>query len=140
MKKITFTVPVHTFQVDFARVVSNIVYIQWMEIARTKLLEAVGLPIHEIWHDGVVPILTHTSIDYKRPFRLGDTVHAELWVSELRNASATMEHRFYDQHGTLMATGFQKGLFVEAATMRPHRFSLAERARFEPFLAAPDDE
>ena len=37
MKKITFTLPVYTFQIDFAGIVSNIVYIEWMEIGRLTL-------------------------------------------------------------------------------------------------------
>ena len=135
MKKITFDLPIYTFQIDFAGIVSNIVYIEWMEIGRTKLLEALGMPIHEIQKDGIVPVLTHTTIDYKRPFRLGHTVHAELWLSELRNTSATLEHRFYHPDGTLMATGRQRGLFVKGDTLRPHRLTPDERARFEPYLA-----
>ena len=140
MKKITFALPVYTFQIDFAGIVSNIVYIEWMEIGRMKLLETVGMLIHEIQQDGIAPVLTHTTIDYKRPFRLGHTVHAELWLSELRNTSATLEHRFYNQDGTLMAAGRQRGLFVKRDTLRPHWLTSEERARFEPYLATDPDE
>ena len=83
MKKITFDLPIYTFQIDFAGIVSNIVYIEWMEIGRMKLLETVGMPIHEIQEDGIVPVLTHTSIDYKRPFRLGH---------KTRNKSGVVNH------------------------------------------------
>ncbi len=134
MKKVTYELPVHTFQVDFAGVVSNIVYIQWMEIGRTKLLDEIGLAIHEVWDEGIVPVLIHTSIDYKRPYRLGDTVHAELWGSELKNTSARLEHRFYNARGDLMAAGWQRGLFVARYTLRPHRLTPEQRACFEPYL------
>ena len=134
MNKLTYKLPVHTYQVDFGGIVSNIVYVQWMEIGRTKLLEAVGMPIERIWEEGIAPVLVHTTIDYKRPFRLGDTVHAELWVSELRQTSARVEHRFYHADGTLMATGQQVGLFVNKDTLRPHRLASDERARFEAYL------
>lgn len=133
-RSLTYQVPVHTFQVDFAGVVNNTVYVQWMEIGRTKLLEAIGLPIDAAFEGGIVPVLVHTSIDYKRPFRLAETVHAELWLSELRNTSARMEHRFYGPDGDLRASGHQVGLFVDVQTMKPHRLSPTDRARFEPFL------
>ena len=140
MNKLTYKLPVHTFQVDFGGIVSNIIYVQWMEIGRTKLLEAVDMAIERIWEEGIAPVLVHTTIDYKRPFRLGDTVHAELWVSELRQTSARVEHRFHHADGTLMAAGQQVGLFVDKNTMRPHRLSPEHRARFEDYLITPEEE
>ena len=135
MNKVTFELPVHTFQVDFGGIVSNIVYVEWMEIGRTRLLEAVGMPIERIWEEGIAPVLVHTSIDYKRPFRLGDTARAEVWVSELRRTSAQVEHRFYHAgDDALMASGRQVGLFVDKHTLRPHRLAPEERARFEAYL------
>ena len=140
MSKLSYKLPVHTFQVDFGGIVSNIVYVQWMEIGRTRLLEAVDMPIERIWEDGIAPILVHTSIDYKKPFRLGDTVYAEVWVSELRQTSARVEHRFHHADGTLMATGQQVGLFVDKHTLRPHRLSAENRARFEAYLIKETEE
>ena len=140
MSKLSYKLPVHTFQVDFGGIVSNIVYVQWMEIGRTRLLEAVDMPIERIWEEGIAPILVHTSIDYKRPFRLGDTVHAGVWVSELRQTSARIEHRFHHADGTLMATGQQVGLFVDKHTLRPHRLAPEQRERFEAYLIAPEGE
>ena len=43
---------IRTFEIDFAGHVSNIVYIQWLEIARTSLLDAVGLPIPQLVDEG----------------------------------------------------------------------------------------
>lgn len=131
---LTFTEPIHTFQIDFAGVVSNIVYIQWMEIGRTKLLAAVGLPVAAMMEEGLVPVLVHTEIDYKRPYRLGEMAHVELWISALRNTSAQVDFRFRDADGTLKATGRQRGLFVSYPSLRPHRLTAEQRARFEPYL------
>jgi acyl-CoA thioester hydrolase len=135
---VRYTLPVHTFQVDFGGVVSNTVYVQWMEIGRNALLGAVRLPIERAWEQGIVPVLVHTSIDYKRPFRLAETVHAEVWISELKNTSAVMQHRFRGADGTLRATGEQVGLFVDRHTLKPHRLSDAQRALFERVVAPAD--
>jgi acyl-CoA thioester hydrolase len=134
MKKIEFELPIYTYQIDFAGHVSNIVYVQWMEMGRQKLLDAVGLPIDQIAEDGIVPILVSTEIVYKVPLYLGDRVRVEMWLSELRRASARMEHRFYRDGDILAASGSQKGLFVHRESMRPHRMSSATRAAFEPYL------
>lgn len=134
MRKISFKLEIYSYHIDFIGHVSNIVYIQWMEIGRSKLLEAVGLPVHEISKQGFVPVLVNTEITYKTPLYLGDTVHVNLWLSELRHASAVMKFCFYNGEGTLAAEGFQKGLFVDQKTMRPRRLQIEEKELFQPYL------
>ncbi|HET6567459.1 MAG TPA: acyl-CoA thioesterase [Rhodothermales bacterium] len=135
MQKIIFEERIHTFQIDFNRHVSNVVYVQWMEIGRLRLLEAVGLPIYEIDRAGFLPVLVETQITYKRPLYMGDTVRVELWLSELTNATALMEFKFLGGNGKLAAEGRQRGVFVNTGTGRPLRLSPQQRAAFEPYLA-----
>lgn len=134
MKKISLELEIYTYQIDFVGHVNNSVYIQWMEIGRTKLLEAVELPVHEIAKHGFTPVLVHTAITYKTPLYLGDAVRMELWLSELRQASAIMKFCFYNGEGTLAAEGHQKGLFVDRKTMRPRRLQPEERKLFSPYV------
>jgi acyl-CoA thioester hydrolase len=134
MQKISFDLDIYSYQIDFIGHVNNAVYIHWMEIGRTKLLEAVGMPTHEIFKQGFAPVLVQTNITYKSPLYLGDRVQIDLWLSELRNASATMQFRFYNGQQILAAEGVQKGLFVDKQTMRPRRLSLEEKAWFIPYL------
>jgi acyl-CoA thioester hydrolase len=138
-RKVVLELPIYTFQIDFNRHVSNIVYVQWMEIARLRFLEELGLPVHEIEKAGFVPVLIETQITYRQPLTLGDTVRIELWLSELGNASAWMEFRFYGPGGALTASGRQKGLFVSTATARPIKLSADQRRIFEPYLGPADD-
>ncbi|MBD2112071.1 MULTISPECIES: acyl-CoA thioesterase [Cyanophyceae] len=134
MHKLLFDLEVYTYQIDFAGHVNNSVYIHWMEIGRLKLLEAIGMPIHEVVKQGIAPVLTQTNIIYKLPLYLGDRVQAQMWLSELRNASAVMQFRFYNGDQVLAAEGMQKGLFVDIKTMRPKRLSSEERALFSAYL------
>lgn len=134
MPKIHFEPPIYPFQIDFMRHVSNIVYVQWMEIGRCLLLDAVGMSVAQIAEQGFGPVLVETTITYKKPLLLGDRVQAEIWLSELASASAWMEFRFRNGAGELAATGRQRGLFVDIATSRPRRISPDERTRFLPFL------
>jgi len=134
MQKIIFELEVYSFHIDFLGHVNNTVYTQWMEIGRTKLLEAIGMPLHTIFQQGFAPVLVQTNITYKSPLLLGDRVHVELWLSELRNASAVMQIHFFNQHQILVAEGQQKGLFVDRRTMRPRRLQPEERDLFLPYL------
>lgn len=134
MKKITFEQEIHTFHIDFLGHVNNGVYIQWMEIGRTKLLEAAGLVTHEILRQSFAPLLVQTNITYKAPLYLGDRAHVEVWLSELRNTTGIMQFRFYNNNQALVAEGSQRGLFVDTKTMLPRRLQPEERALFLPFL------
>jgi len=134
MAKITFTQPIYTFHIDFIGHVSNIVYVQWMEIGRHKLLEAIGLQEEKIAKSGFLPVLASTQISYIKPLYMGDHVRIEMWLSELRRASACVEFRFFNQQQELVAQGTQKGLFIDTQTQKPHRLSNEHRAMFEPYL------
>jgi acyl-CoA thioester hydrolase len=138
METIGFELDVYSFHIDFAGHVNNVVYVQWMEIGRTKLLEAIGMPLHTIVQQGFAPVLVQTNITYKSPLYLGDRVRAELWLSELRQASAIMQVCFYNQQEKPVAEGWQKGFFVNQETQRPRRLKAEERALFLPYLHEAD--
>ena len=134
LQKLTFDQEIHTFQIDFLGHVNNGVYIQWMEIGRTKLLEAAGLVTHEILKQSFAPLLVETHIAYKIPLYLGDHAHVEVWLSELRNTTGIIQFRFYNDQHNLVVEGNQRGLFVNTKTMQPRRLLPEERALFVPFL------
>ncbi len=133
-QKITFNESVYTYQIDYSRHVSNIVYIQWMENGRIKLLEDAGLAFHETGAQGYVPVLIETNIKYKKPIILGDTVAIHLWLSKLTRLYAIMEFEFYKNGNVLAATGTQKGVYISLKTKQPIRLSNKQIKLFEPYL------
>lgn len=140
MPKVVYRETVHTFQVDVNRHVNNAVYVQWLEIGRTRLLDAVGLPAEALLARGILPVVVETWIQYRRPLVFPDTVRIETWVAEVARASAWIEFRFHSSRdGVLAALARQRGAFVEAATNRPHRLTDDERRAFETALV-PDEE
>lgn len=139
MKKLIFKEKIYTYQIDFVGHVNNIVYIQWLENGRMRLLEEMGFPITNLAHlEGIVPVLTETQIKYKRPLFLDNEVKIEMWISKMNNASAIMEFRFYNEKGELCATAQQKGLFIDRNTQRPTRITPEHRSAFEQYLI-PDN-
>ena len=135
MKKLVFEEKIFTYHIDIVGHVNNIIYIQWMENGRMKLLEAIGIPVTELTkNEGVLPVITNTNITYKKPFFIHNSVRIEMWVSKMNNASAILEFRFYNEKDELCATGQQKGLFVNTETMRPARITEKHREAFEKYL------
>jgi len=135
MAILRYDLEIFPYDIDFMGHVNNVVYVRWMEIGRTKLLEAVGLPMAEIAEQGVVPVLRHTAITYKSPLQLGESVQASLWLADLRHASARMAFQFHSGD-RLAAEGQQQGLFVDRTSGRPRRLSPQEKARFMPYVVA----
>lgn len=137
MKKLVLEESIYTYHIDFAGHVSNIVYIQWMEVGRLKLLETVGMPVQDLVQQlGLLPTLNKTEIRYQKQLFLGDRVRIEVWLSRLKHVSAIMEFRFYNGKGELTADGRQTGLFIDKESHQPKALDVTVRERFYPYLAS----
>jgi len=135
MSKLIYKEKIYTYQIDFVGHVSNIVYIQWLEHGRLRMMEEIGYPIGQLAHNkGVVPVLTETRIQYKHPLFLDNEVKIELWISRLNNASAIIEFRMYNEQEELCATAQQKGLFIDRRTQRPARLTAEYSEAFEKLM------
>ena len=135
MKKLHFKEPVYTYHIDFVGHVNNIVYIEWMENARNKLIQAMGLSIVEIaQNEKMLPIITGTTIKYIKPFYLNSSVQVEIWVSKLLNASAVFQIRFLNEKGEVCSEGEQKVLFIDSLNQKPTRLIGKYHDAFEKFL------
>lgn len=135
MKKVIYSPEIYTYQIDFNQHVSNIVYIEWMEIGRLKLLEEIGLAVHTLIKRRITPVLIKTEISYKKPLLLGDKLAIELHLTELNKTSAKLFFNFIKNEKTIVAEGLQMGLFINLDTLRPHRLSDEEKTLFSPYLA-----
>ncbi|MGV2828310.1 acyl-CoA thioesterase [Myxosarcina sp. GI1(2024)] len=108
---------IQTYDIDFAGIVSNIVYIRWLEDLRLKIL-ATYLPLEELLERGYCPTITSTQIEYKRALRLGDRPIAKMWISKLDRVRCTLQAEIYLKE-RLVATATQVGFFMNLDTMRP---------------------
>ena len=70
-------VQVMFFDTDCGGVVSNIAYLRFVEIARTRLAEELGLALTEMAENRRYPVVVRTEIDYRRAAKLGDQLVIE---------------------------------------------------------------
>jgi acyl-CoA thioester hydrolase len=134
MQKLKFKEPIYTYHIDFVGHVNNIIYVQWLENARVKLIEAMGLTISQIAdEDDLLPIITETNIKYKKPYFLHNEVRIEVWVSKMLNVSAIFEFRFYNEKEELCSTAQQKVLFIDNKRMLPSRKIVKYKEYFERY-------
>jgi acyl-CoA thioester hydrolase len=135
MGKVVFREQVHTFQIDINGHVNNAVYVEWLEVGRTRILEAVGRPVESMHERGYLPVLVETRIQYREPVFFPDTVRIEIWASELTHVTVWLEFKFFSEKtGRLVAQARQRGVFVDAKTNRPYRITQEDREAFDAVL------
>jgi YbgC/YbaW family acyl-CoA thioester hydrolase len=84
--RIRSEVQVMFFDTDCGGVVSNIAYLRFIEIARTALAEALGLPLAEMAQTQRYPVVVRTEINYRRAAKLGDRLVIDGWLDDLQRA------------------------------------------------------
>ena len=122
--------PVRTYDIDFAGIVSNIVYIRWLEDLRLAMMEE-AYPIARALAEDVAPILLETKIAYERPVTIHDALKGRMWVTEMGRVKWHLAAEFVVGE-TVHARAEQVGLFVRLSTRRPIAPPLPLRQRFAP--------
>jgi acyl-CoA thioester hydrolase len=108
---------VQTYDIDFAGIVSNIVYIRWLEDMRLKIMERY-LPLDRMMAQSYCPTLASTEIQYKRALRLFDRPVGKMWIADVGRLRFTVQAEINcDMKLTTIAT--QVCFFVNPETLRP---------------------
>jgi acyl-CoA thioester hydrolase len=119
---------VKTYDVDFAGIVSNIVYIRWLEDLRLQMLETY-YPLEQAVQAGLAPTLLRTHIEYRRPLRMFDEPAGRMWMSELGRAKGVLQAEF-SLRGEVTAAAEQVYCFIDLRKMRAVPQPEAIRRRF----------
>ena len=122
--------PVRTYDIDFAGIVGNIVYVRWLEDLRLAMMEE-AYPIAQALAEDVAPILLETRIAYERPVTLQDALKGRMWVTAMGRVKWHLAAEFV-AGGEIRARAEQTGLFIRLSTRRPIAPPLALRRRFAP--------
>lgn len=134
MDTITFDLEIYPYHIDFVGYVSALTYVQWLEMGRIKLLEAVALPLEQLMTLEFFPLLTHTQLDHQDQLRLSDRVTAELWLSAISPNRLTVQQQFYTAQRELVAIGTQQLQFILPRNGLPRALPAEFITRFEPYL------
>jgi YbgC/YbaW family acyl-CoA thioester hydrolase len=112
--RVRIEVEVMFFDTDCGGVVSNICYLRFIEIARTKLAEKLGLRLAEMSQTGRYPVVVRTEIDYRRAAKLADRLVVEGWLDRVDRARFWCAFRIVrPQDDTLIAECRQTLALIE---------------------------
>lgn len=74
------------YDTDLGAVVHNIAYLRFIEKARTKLAERLGMKLRDMAESGIFPVVVRTEVDYRKPARLNDELVVRGWLAEIERA------------------------------------------------------
>jgi len=123
-------IEIKTYDIDFAGIVSNIVYVRWLEDLRLAMMEEV-YPLSQAVADDMAPVLLETRIKYERPLALQDRPIGRIWATAMTGVRWRIAADFRVGE-TLHASAEQTGLFIRLSTRKPVPPPRALVERFAP--------
>jgi acyl-CoA thioester hydrolase len=127
MDPISLVFAIRTYDIDFAGIVSNLVYVRWLEDLRLELLTQ-AYPLDRLVADGLGPVLLETHITYRDPLTIHDKPEGRMSIEAMGSVRWTVAAEFVTpNNGRIHATARQTGVFIRLDTRRPVR--IPERLR-----------
>lgn len=110
--------PIRPYDVDVAGIVSNIVYVRWLEDLRMEMLAQV-FPPGELGRRRIMPVVVRTEIDYRSSLRFQDACVGSMRLESVGNTSVRLRAGFVNGRGETAAEALQVGVFLSVESNRP---------------------
>ncbi|MBW4488350.1 MAG: acyl-CoA thioesterase [Trichocoleus desertorum ATA4-8-CV12] len=133
--EVEIPLPVKTYDIDFAGIVSNIVYIRWLEDLRLEML-ARYFPLDEQLKQGIAPVIVQTKIDYKQPIRISDAPSGKMWLKTMESLRLSVKAEI-NVNGKVAAFGEQVGIFVNLQNNKPIRMPESLKQKYRDVQVKP---
>jgi len=108
-----------TYDIDFAGIVSNQVYIRWLEDLRYKMMEDY-YSWDKLLNGKAIPVLIKTEIKYKKSVNLLDKVNGIMWISKIKGPKFYLQAEFKVIEN-LAVEASQIGAFINKNNFKPMR-------------------
>src|SRR5574344_363024 len=132
ISEITFEV--RYYETDMMGIVHHSNYIRYFEIARTKALKDLGLPIEKIESSGIMMPVIHIECDYKIPLKMGDEIKIISKIKELPKVKFTIDSDIFNEKGEKVASGSVTLGFIHSGNRRPTRVPDFVLSVFSPYF------
>lgn len=131
--EVEICLPVRTYDIDFAGIVNNIVYVRWLEDLRLEML-ARHFPLDEQLKNGIAPVVLQTKIDYKQAIKISDAPSGRMWMKAMESLRWTVNAAI-SVDGKVAAMGEQVGIFVDLQTKKPIRMPERLKQKYQELVA-----
>ncbi len=104
-----------TYDIDYAGIVSNQVYIRWLEDLRFKLIKE-----YYSWESltgDIVPVIIRTEVDYLKSVKLNEIVRGTMWMENVRGPRYFLKAEM-SVAGKIVCKSVQQGVFINKSSGR----------------------
>ena len=129
--EVELPLPVKSYDIDLAGVVSNITYIRWLEDLRLEMLNRY-FPLENQIKEEYSPVVLETHIQYKKAIRMFDRPIGKMWMSKLEGLRGVLEAEMLVDD-KLVAKATQICTFISLSNYHPIRIPTEFRAMFARF-------
>jgi acyl-CoA thioester hydrolase len=131
--EIELQLPVKTYDIDFAGIVSNIVYVRWLEDLRLEMLDNY-FPLTAQLDRGIAPLILQTKIDYKQAITMTDRPIGKMWIESLASLRWSVSAEI-SIAGKTSAIAQQMGIFINLETKKPIRIPAQLQQQYDESVA-----
>jgi acyl-CoA thioester hydrolase len=85
-------IPVRSYELDFAGIVNNAIFLNYLEEARLDFLRQRGIDFYEMVTSGIVPVVAKVMIEYKSPARGSDVLIIKGTIPKIGKTSLLMQY------------------------------------------------
>jgi acyl-CoA thioester hydrolase len=117
-----------TYDIDYAGIVSNQVYIRWLEDLRFKLIKE-----YYNWDSlmgEIVPMIIRTEVDYLKSVKLREIVKGKMWMDNIRGPRYFLKAEMI-VNGRIVCSSVQQGVFINSSTGRIIRIPEGIKKHFQ---------
>ncbi len=106
-------IPVRSYELDFAGIVNNAVYLNYLEEARLDFLRQLNVDFYAMAKEQVVPVVAKATIEYKSPVRGNDVLVIKGSIPQISRTSMSMQYEIRSRNdGRLVAQAETLMVFV----------------------------
>ena len=131
----SFALRVYIEDTDAGGIVYYVNYLKFMERARTEFMRSLGFDRDFIFNHDLMFVVRDVAVQYLKPARLDDCLHATARVRQLRGASMVL-HQTVRRGGELLARGDITIACVDREGVKPRRLPRAMLGALEGARAA----
>ncbi|MFC8270091.1 acyl-CoA thioesterase [Streptomyces cinereoruber] len=136
MTRHTYPCPIRWSDMDAYGVVNNVSLLRYLEEARVDFIFRMGPTRGDAFFRGGSVVVEHRIRYLNQLVHRHEPVDIEMWVSDLKSATVTVDYLIKDGEKTYAAASTVMAAF-NYEKGRPRRISEAEHAFFEKYLGGP---
>ncbi|PKP43381.1 MAG: thioesterase [Bacteroidetes bacterium HGW-Bacteroidetes-10] len=128
-------IEVRYYETDLMGIVHHSNYIRYFEVARSKALKDLNLPIEKIEEMGIMMPVIHVECDYRTPARVGQVLKVISSIKEAPRVKIVIDTEIFAPTGEKVASGSVTLGFIHSDTRKATRAPGFVVEVFEPFFA-----